>query len=85
MLTNKIGDNNKRYRAFLAFFIIDTEKETNISTKCYSTLKREEYANIIIEYGYKKCPFVIAMKICEYRQCGFTFEEAKNMRVIKSR
>ncbi len=80
MIKNKIGDNQKRYRSFLAFFIIDTDKKTNISTDIYPSLKREDYASIIIEYGCNEIPFDIAMIISEYGVCGMTLNEAKDLR-----
>eukprot|EP01084_Bolivina_argentea_P184795 318733_1 len=80
MLKNLVKDNEKRYRSFVAFFIVDPSIRSDITTGKYVTLKREEYAKIICEYGCNKLSMDIAMIICEYGCCGMTLKEAKEMR-----
>eukprot|EP01084_Bolivina_argentea_P033283 61585_1 len=80
MIKNKMNDGKIRYRSFLSFFIIDPLKKTNITTNIYSTLKREDYAAIIIKYGCNECPMDIAINICEFGLLGLTLNEAKEIR-----
>ena len=80
MLKNKIGDGQRRHRSFLAFFIVDPSKPTRISTKHYPSLRRKDYAQLLIGYGCAECPLSIAMQICEFAVCGMTRDEAEQLR-----
>ena len=80
MLKNKVNDGKKRYRSFLAFFIVDPKKRIK-STKDISTLRKEEYIDIIIKCSDIKTKDV-AKLICDYGACGYTLDEAKNLRKL---
>ena len=78
MLKNKVGDQQRRYRSFLAFFIVDPEKPIK-STREHPSLKKESFVNAIIKHTPISSKD-IAMLICDYAVCGYTLEEAKEMR-----
>ena len=80
MLKNKIGDEQKRYRSFLAFFIVDPENPIN-STKTYPSLKKEKYVNFIMENTLIDSKDIASL-ICEYASCGYTLNEAMEIRKL---
>lgn len=80
MLRNKMKDGNKRYRSFLAFFIVDPEKEIK-STKNISTLRKQDYIDILME-NTMIISRDIAILICDYCRCGYTLNEAKEIRKL---
>ena len=80
MLKNKINDNEKRYRSFLAFFIVDPEKPIK-STKDIPSLKRQYFIEFITENTLINSKD-IAKIICEYESCGYTLEQAKEIRKL---
>ena len=80
MLKNKMSDKQKRYRSFLAFFIVDPDKEIK-STKDISTLRKEEYINVLMKDTIINSKD-IAILICDYAACGYTLDEAKSLRKL---
>ena len=63
MLKNRVGDGQRRHRSFLAFFVVDPRKPTTISTRHYPSLRRRDYAQLVITHGCTECPLSIAMQI----------------------
>ena len=80
MLKNKLGDQQKRYRSFLAFFIVDPEKPIK-STRDHPSLKQEIFIELIIKHSAIDV-VALAVLICEYAPCGYTLSEAKKVREL---
>merc|ERR1712154_58390 len=80
MLKNKMGDKQTRYRAFLAFFIVDPKKPIK-STKYITSLKKEQYIEVLMKYTMISS-IDVASLICEYGACGYTLKEAQELRKL---
>ncbi len=80
MLKNKAGDQQKRYRSFLAFFIVDPYKPI-ASTRDHPSLRREWFIRTIIEHTAINTEDIAAL-ICDFASSGYTLEEAKELREL---
>ena len=80
MLKNKGKDEKKRYRAFLAFFIVDPMNPIE-STRNHPSLKKDKFIEAIIKYSPIESTDIASL-ICELALSGYTLEEAKEMREL---
>ena len=78
MLGNRVGDGVDRHRTLVAFFVVDPEKETPVSTLRYPSLRRSDFVDVLTRCA--GMPKVVAVLVCEYARCGMSLQEAKAIR-----
>ena len=80
MLKNKASDQIKRHRSFLAFFIVDPGNPIE-STRKHPSLMRDVFVQKLLKYTPIESADIVSM-ICDFASCGYTLEEAKQIRDV---